>query len=57
MKITVYYVVRDNKDNTFRLDSGPYSSYNEALEANRASHYYSSDRYSIFESSIEGKVL
>jgi len=56
MKITVYYVVRVYKDGNARIDSGPYSTIVDAIDA-RDEEYWNANDYQIFESSIEGVLV
>lgn len=57
MKIPVYYVVRVYKDGSVRIDSGPHKDYEDAQCARETDHFWNPERFSIFETYIEGEVI
>jgi hypothetical protein len=56
MHLTVYYLVRRLEDNRISYADGPFASYVDAYDA-KQNHYYSKEKYEIFETVMEGKLL
>lgn len=57
MKVPVYYVVRIYKNGSSRIDSGPHNSHDDAESAIVEDHHWTPERFSIFETYIEGELV